>query len=109
MILSRKIGFFFGNNAEIQKREYNKQREIAKKKYGEYKEPKGDSKKVSSSLKRLPQLFLQVALHHQVRNRLFQVLHRRLRKTRVSILHIRSNQGTICRRLQASTELRRRN
>lgn len=44
-----RLASSFGNNAEIQKREYNKQREIAKKKYGEYKEPKGDSKKVSSS------------------------------------------------------------
>ena len=47
-----RLASSFGNNAEIQKREYNKQREIAKKKYGEYKEPKGDSKKVSSSLKK---------------------------------------------------------
>ncbi|MCR5748586.1 MAG: LysM peptidoglycan-binding domain-containing protein [Lactobacillus sp.] len=44
-----RLASSFGNNAEIQKREYNKQREIAKKKYGEYKEPKGDSEKVSSS------------------------------------------------------------
>lgn len=44
-----RLASSFGNNAEIQKREYNKQREIAKRKYGEYKEPKGDSKKVSSS------------------------------------------------------------
>lgn len=44
-----RLASSFGNNAEIQKCEYNKQREIAKKKYGEYKEPKGDSKKVSSS------------------------------------------------------------
>ena len=43
-----RLASSFGNNAEIQKREYNKQREIAKKKYGEYKEPKGDSKKTSS-------------------------------------------------------------
>lgn len=47
-----RLASSFGNNAEIQKREYNKQREIAKKKYGEYKEPKDDSKKVSSSLKK---------------------------------------------------------
>ena len=32
-----RLASSFGNNAEIQKREYNKQREIAKKKYGEYK------------------------------------------------------------------------
>lgn len=44
-----RLASSFGNNAEIQKREYNKQREIAKNKYGEYKEPKGDSKNVSSS------------------------------------------------------------
>ncbi len=105
-----RLASSFGNNAEIQKREYNKQREIAKKKYGEYKEPKGDSKKVSSSLKKTSSVVSSSsAASSSSESSVSSSSHRRLRKTRVSILHIRSNQGTIYRRLQASTELRRRN
>lgn len=44
-----RLASSFGNNAAMQKSEYDRQRAIARKKYGEYKEPNDDEDSSSSS------------------------------------------------------------